>query len=156
MKLSRRGWNNVLMIGSLLCIAAVQLPELIKQRLGVEAQSVTTELLPFAATIERIAMPEMVLSQQQGEWQTDRPIPIDASVLAARWGELSGTLVSGEVIEQLRPQMISPLTVEVSIAEREEPYRITAYSLPSFWLMQNWQSQWIAITVDGHYLFPNL
>lgn len=39
MRLSRRGWNNVIIIAVICFIAVVQLPELVKQRFGHEGET---------------------------------------------------------------------------------------------------------------------
>ncbi|WP_087023395.1 hypothetical protein [Thaumasiovibrio subtropicus] len=161
MRLSRRGWNNVIIIGALLFIAAVQLPELWRDRLqsaqndAIEVPAGLERLLPDNLTIDRMVFPQQEIAlNESGEWQVENPIPVAASELVSRWQQLLGTQIDEQTRDLLKPQLTHPQTVEVWFDGIEEPVRVTVYEMPQFWLMQNWQAEWIAISVEKNYLFP--
>ncbi len=158
MRLSRRGWNNVMIIGALLFMAIVQLPELIKERnrqASVETPAGLERLLPELLEIEKVVYPQRVIERlETGQWEVDSPLPYSADVLVDRWQNLLGTRIDDDTRQLLRPQLVNPLTVEVWFEGIEEPVRLTIYEMPQFWLMQNWQAQWIAVSVEKSYLFP--
>lgn len=158
MRLSRRGWNNVMIIAVVCFIAVVQLPELVKQRLGGEApahvESGMMALLPEASTIDQLHLPYTSIGQQDTGWLASPRVAVPADQLIARWQVLSGTAVSEEMVGKLRPTLPPPSSVEIWLSSQEEPIRVTVYQQPQFWLMQNWQGEWLAVSVEEAYLFP--
>ncbi len=57
----------------------------------------------------------------------------------------------------LASQLTTPHTIEVWYqASAEEPQRITYYQLPEFWLLKNWNDQWLAVSIEESYLFQVL
>ena len=161
MRLTRRGWNNVIIIAVVCFIAVVQLPELVKQRFSGEpseasAQQVsgTTALLPEASTIAQLHLPYTSIDQKETGWLASPRIAVPADQLVARWQTLSGTAVSEEMVGKLKPTLPPPSSVEIWLSSQEEPVRVTVYQQPQFWLMQNWQGNWLAVSVEEAYLFP--
>ncbi|WP_413112713.1 hypothetical protein [Thaumasiovibrio sp. DFM-14] len=156
MGLSRRGWNNVLIIGALLFMAAVQLPELVRQRNAQHQDDAAIQhLLPNNVQIEQLIFAQVVIGKDDvGQWHADPKITISAAELVERWGALQGTPISDEVVDQLQVQYLVPQSVEVWLKGRDEPVRITLYELPQFWLMRTSRSGWVAISVERNYLFP--
>jgi hypothetical protein len=53
----------------------------------------------------------------------------------------------------LQMGLVDVLSVEVWFEKEEEPQRITVYQAPNFWMMQNWQGEWIAVSAEKSYLF---
>ncbi|MBC7001874.1 hypothetical protein BIZ37_04845 [Photobacterium sp. BZF1] len=158
MRLSRRGWNNVIIIAVICFIAVVQLPELVKQRFGHEgetqAQSDMTALLPTQAEIDQLHLPLTSVNREDGSWLAHPRVALPAEQLISHWQSLAGTAVSDEMVGKLKPTLPPPSSVEIWLAGREEPVRVTVYQQPQFWLLKNWQGEWLAISVEEAYLFP--
>ncbi|WP_249199152.1 hypothetical protein [Photobacterium sp. GJ3] len=104
----------------------------------------------------RLALPNVAFTQSAGQWQAEPVMNGDPAVLVSHWAELAGTQVDSGTFNQLSEQLTAPRSVEVWLADHEEPYRLTVYQLPQFWLLQNWQGDWLAVTVAPDYLFPSL
>lgn len=155
MKLSRRGWNNVLIAGIILFILALNLPNIIKSQ-WQEEPSPFPYLLDPMQEVQQIDFAKWSLQKAGDTWRATRSLSIPAEELSQRWKLLVGTEVTESTYNQLKPGLPSAGTVEVWYAGQEEPQRITYYQTPKFWLMQNWQQQWIAISVEPDYLFPLL
>lgn len=155
MKLSRRGWNNVLIVSIMLFIVALNLPNILKSRMQPEPSPFPYLLNP-AQDIRQMDFAKWSLQREGSEWVATRTLTISPLELLQRWQSLVGTEVSESTFDQLRPGLPSAQTIEVWYLEQEEPQRITYYQTPQFWLMQNWQQQWIAVTVQADYLFPFL
>ncbi|WP_245823664.1 hypothetical protein [Photobacterium proteolyticum] len=157
-KLSRRGWNNVIIISVVLFIAAIQFPELIRARFEPEATQASPEvqaLLPEQAVISRLVLHQHVFTAEDGRW-TAKPLVEGApQTIVEHWQSITGTLVDDGTMAQLKPQLNAPETVEVWLHSADEPVRVTVYQLPQFWLLKNWQGNWLAISVDESYLFPH-
>ncbi|MGF1724505.1 hypothetical protein [Photobacterium nomapromontoriensis] len=159
MRLSRRGWNNVIIIGVVCFIAVIQLPELVKNRFASQdapaaSDAALTRLLPEGAKPVRMVLPEAELSRQSLGWQAVPALSVPAHTLIGHWQTLAGTPVSHDMMTKLKPQLTTPRTVEIWLADHEEPVRVTVYALPQFWLLNNWQGDWFALSVDEAYLFP--
>ncbi len=75
------------------------------------------------------------------------------SQLIERWFTLEGTLLNDDSVKALKEKLPAPSSVEVWLEDQEEPQRITIYQAPSFWMMQNWQGEWIAVSAEEGYLF---
>lgn len=161
MKLSRKGWNNIIIIGVLLFLAMIQLPELIQQRMmqatpAEQASAGLVRLLPADGSIEKLVLPNIIFSRHQQDWLSEPVIAGDPSAIVANWQDVAGTKIDSETLAQLNDKLASPRSVEVWLDNHEEPYRLTVYQLPQFWLLQNWQGEWLAITVEASYLFPEI
>ncbi len=158
MKLSRRGWNNLLMLFVIAFIAVLQLPNIISKHLTPpEPDSVSTAyLLPLNSTIHQINFPQLSVIQTEGIWQSKSDTGLEAeniTQVVEHWSELQGSIVTDEMKQQLSLPL--PSTVEIWTAEHEEPQRITVYQLPTFWLFKNGVADSIAVTVESEYLFFN-
>lgn len=159
MRLSRRGWNNVIIIGVVCFIAVIRLPELLQQRFATNqpepmVASGLTRLLPEDTPMTRLSLPQVALRQSELGWLAEPPVSLPAATLAAHWQRLEGTPVNRDMMAQLQPTLQAPRTAEIWLASHEEPVRVTIYQLPQFWLLQNWQGEWLAVSVDEAYLFP--
>ncbi|MGF1680918.1 hypothetical protein [Photobacterium minamisatsumaniensis] len=161
MRLSRRGWNNVIIIGVVCFIAIIQLPELLKARISGSEPSVDTvydanltRLLPIDVEVVKLQLPTVTLERQLSGWVAEPAIGVDIPELVSHWRTLAGTPVTAEMMEQLAPQLILPLKIDVWLEQQSEPAQVTIYQLPKFWLLQNWQGEWLAVSVDKAYLFP--
>ncbi|PSW11820.1 hypothetical protein C9J01_14960 [Photobacterium rosenbergii] len=158
MRLSRRGWNNVIIIAVICFIAVVQLPELVKHRFGHEGETQVqpdmTALLPTQAEIDQLHLPLTSVNREDGSWQASPRVALPADQLISHWQSLAGTAVSNEMVGKLKPTLPPPSSVEIWLAGWEEPVRVTVYQQPQFWLLKNWQGEWLAISVEEAYLFP--
>ena len=154
MKLSRRGWNNVLILGIIAFMVILNLPTIIKNHLLDNEPSQYPYLLDPNADIQKIHFSKWSLLRDNGDWKATKDLDLTPLELAQRWQSLVGTEVSGETYLQIKPQLSKANTVEVWYVNREEPQRITYYQTPKFWLMKSWQNKWIAVSVDRNYLFP--
>ncbi len=154
----RRRWNNILILGIIAFIGILQLPTLIKTYLLDEpavVQSTHPYLLNPNAQLKALYFSDWSLEKYQGDWLSSIPVNIDAAELAQRWQDLVGTEVSSDNFAQLKPQLSKPSTIEVWYVDQEEPQRITFYQTPQFWLLKNWQDNWLAISVQSEYLVPS-
>lgn len=160
MRLTRRGWNNVIIIGVLAFIAVIQLPGLIRARLTTPVASVPSPaVIPLFAQdriIQRLLLPKMAFQHSVTGWESNPSITLDIATFIARWQTLAGTEVSEQQLVSLKSQLKTPRTVEAWLVGYSQPQRITAYQLPHFWLFNNGTGQWLAVTVDADFLFPRL
>ncbi|PST92985.1 hypothetical protein C9I86_07070 [Photobacterium sp. NCIMB 13483] len=160
MRLTRRGWNNVIIIGVLVFIAVIQLPELIRTRLIIPTAPVSSStVIPLFAQnriIQRLLLPAITFQHADTGWQSQPTVTFDIATLISRWQTLVGTKVSEHQLAALKSQLTTPRTIEVWLVGHSLPQRITAYQLPYFWLFNNGSGQWLAVTVDADFLFPPL
>ncbi|MGF1868591.1 hypothetical protein [Photobacterium indicum] len=162
MRLSRRGWNNVIIIAVVIFIAMMQLPDLIKARLASSdiassdevASPILHSLLPAKATISQLVLPHHQIMKKEGIWVSEPSINTEPQVWIEHWESIAGTPVNDDMMVQLKSQLTSPRTVEIWLQSAEEPIRVTVYQQPQFWLLKSWQGSWIAISVEEAYLFP--
>ncbi len=148
-KPSRRKYNNILMIVVILFIGVLQAPQLIKTYLLEPKQQVAdktgvTALFEPNNRIQQIHFAEDNLTANASE-QDDEYIN--------RWFLLEGTLLDEETVKALKNKLPAPSTIEVWLENQEEPQRVTLYQAPNFWMMQNWQGEWIAVSAEQEYLF---
>lgn len=156
--LSQKGWNSLLMIAAAAGIMLFQVPEYIKQQRlkNSGVQQIQVSLLSPRAELDKLITPYFILSRVKDEWHSDIPLDVGANQLIQRWEGLAGTPVSKEMFAKLQTSLSSPRTLEVWIQEKAEPYRLTYYEMPDYWLIQNWQGDWFAVSVTPDYLFPML
>ena len=148
-KPSRRKYNNMLIIFVLLFIGVLQAPQLIKTYLlepeqQIETASGVQPLFEGANGIKKMHFADYDLASDTSE--TD-------SQLIKRWFTLEGTVLNEESVKVLKTKLPAPSTVEVWLKNQEEPQRVTIYQAPNFWMMQNWQGEWIAVSAEEGYLF---
>jgi hypothetical protein len=154
--LSRRSWNNVLIIGIAFFMLMIAAPTLIKQYLLEPAAQASEGLVldPSAEPIE-INYAGIQFYQQGDNW---RAIPKkwnqDAESVVSRWKAMQGTPVDDETYQKLKPAFEHPMTIEVWYQEVEEPQRITAYPLDQFWLLNTYNGLWVAVSFEGSELLP--
>ncbi|MGR6832856.1 hypothetical protein [Aliivibrio wodanis] len=146
---SRRKYNNMLIIFVLLFIGVLQAPQLIKTYLLEPEQQVetVTDVQPLFEGVNGIQKMHFV----------DYDLASDASEtdsqLIERWFILEGTVLNAESVKVLKTKLPALSTVEVWLENQEEPQRVTIYQAPNFWMMQNWQGEWIAVSAEEEYLF---
>lgn len=148
-KPSRRKYNNMLIIFVLLFIGVLQAPQLIKTYLLEPKQSVemVTGIQPlFEGTnpIQKMHFVDHDVTSNTSEQDTK---------LIDRWFTLEGTVLNEGSVKVLKTKLPAPSTVEVWLENQEEPQRVTIYRAPNFWMMQNWQGEWIAVSAEEGYLF---
>ncbi len=154
MKLSRRGWNNLLILALIVFMAVLNLPNVIKSHLKEKQQVSYPHLLNPEADVEQLHFAQWSLERKGSDWVINRQSQIPADELASRWISLVGTKVDEATFTQLTGTLSSANTLEVWYQDLEEPQRVTYYQTPNFWLLKNWQDEWIAVSVEDHYLFP--
>ncbi|MDD1782048.1 hypothetical protein LRP49_12790 [Enterovibrio sp. ZSDZ35] len=159
---SRRGFNNILIIGILVFIALMNLPTYLRSKVAEydaaqQSQQAIPEsviaLLPSNLNVKALQFPNFTLTQGS-PWQTDIALDISPTELAGRWMNLSGTEIDKATYDKLKPSLRSPSTLVVDLGPEIEPLRLTYFQLPQFWLIQNAENHWLAVSVDPHYLFP--
>lgn len=146
---SRRKYNNMLIIFVLLFIGVLQAPQLIKTYLLEPEQQVETvtgvqPLFEGANAIKKMHFADYDVVSNKSEKD---------SKFIERWFTLEGTLLNEESVKVLKTKLSAPSTVEVWLENQEEPQRVTIYQAPNFWMMQNWQGEWIAVSAEEGYLF---
>jgi len=157
MRYKGRKWNNILILSVIVFIGVLNLPTLIKTYLIPleQKQEATSQVLLHPHfTIASIYSSEWALEKKKGQWVLSPPLSLSGHQLLNHWQNIVGTVIDSETYLRLSRHLPVPQTVEVWYREQEEPQRITFYQMPSFWLFKNWQGQWIAVTVETNYLFP--
>lgn len=159
---SRKTFNNFLILGVVAFITLINLPTYLKSQLteseaGYQTEQVLADgiitLMPPGVEVQSLRFPTFTLTHGT-PWQTDMPLSVSASELASRWINLSGTEIDKPTYDKLKPGLDRPATLVVDRGESVEPFRLTYYQLPQFWLIQNWENRWLAVSVDPNYLFP--
>ncbi|CAM2827517.1 hypothetical protein [Vibrio neptunius] len=155
----RRRWNNIMILGIIAFIAILNLPTIIKTYLiddqsSVEVQSDYPYLLNPSAQLKALHFSDWSLEHLNGEWSMTKQSSLAPQELVERWTGLVGTEIDQQTFDGLKTQLVSPQTIEVWYRDQEEPQRITFYQTPQFWLLKNWQDQWIAVSVASEYLIP--
>ncbi|MFM2641194.1 hypothetical protein AAFX33_08265 [Vibrio chagasii] len=166
MRYRGRRWNNILMLSVIAFIGVLNLPTLIKAYLiepepEQQVSSPYPYLLNPGAELQALYFAKWSLVLEDGQWgyQLKGSAPaqsISAQERAQRWQQLVGTEVDSQTYTDLASQLGTPHTVEVWYQDQEEPQRITYYQLPEFWLLKNWNDQWLAVSIEESYLFPSL
>ncbi|MEZ8464838.1 hypothetical protein AB6D04_11275 [Vibrio splendidus] len=165
MRYRGRRWNNILMFSVIAFIGVLNLPTLIKAYLiepepDVTVSSPYPSLLNPAAELQALHFANWSVVLEDDHWvyqfkDTALPQTTNAQELSQRWKELVGTEVDSQTYADLSPQLNTPHTIEVWYQDQEEPQRITYYQLPQFWLLKNWNDQWLAVSIEESYLFPS-
>ncbi len=157
-KLTKRRWNNVLIIAISVFMLLMAAPNLIKQYLleqKVAPKTLTGYVLdPNAQPIE-INYAGIQFYFDDDTWHAipEKWTPEAANVIQ-RWQQIHGTPVDEATYAKLQPALESPMTVEVWYQEKEEPQRITAYSLKKFWLLNTYDENWVAVSFEASSLIP--
>ncbi|BCL71499.1 hypothetical protein TUMSATVNIG1_34650 [Vibrio nigripulchritudo] len=156
MKLSRRGWNNVLILAILAFIAIINAPSVLREHFGLGQTSALPYVLDPNEKPVALHFAQWSVENTNNEWQSTRQLSVEPLQAALRWTELTGTSVDQATYNKLKDNLPPARTLEVWYSNVEEPARITFYQTPSFWLLQNWEKEWVAVSVDKQYLFPFL
>ena len=163
MRYRGRRWNNILMFSVIAFIGVLNLPTLIKAYL-IEPEPQVDSPYPYLlnpkAELQALHFAKWSVIQQDNQWVyqfkgTDFPQTTNAQELSQRWIDLVGTEVDSQTYTDLTPRLNTPHTIEVWYQDQEEPQRITYYQLPEFWLLKNWNDQWLAVSIEESYLFPS-
>ncbi|CAH6784616.1 conserved hypothetical protein [Vibrio chagasii] len=154
------------MLSVIAFIGVLNLPTLIKAYLiepepEQQVSSPYPYLLNPGAELQALHFAKWSLVLEDGQWgyQLKGSAPaqsISAQERAQRWKQLVGTEVDSQTYTDLASQLTTPHTIEVWYQDQEEPQRITYYQLPEFWLLKNWNDQWLAVSIEESYLFPSL
>ncbi|SBS61263.1 hypothetical protein [Vibrio atlanticus] len=165
MRYRGRRWNNILMFSVIAFIGVLNLPTLIKTYLiepepEVKISGSYPSLLNPTAELQALHFANWSVVLEDDHWayqfkDTVLPQTTSAQELSQRWQELVGTEVDSQTYTDLSPQLNTPHTIEVWYQDQEEPQRITYYQLPQFWLLKNWNDQWLAVSIEESYLFPS-
>lgn len=159
---SRRNFNNFLIFAILCFIMLFNLPTALKARFSLNEERTPSadnfpniiSLLPENLSAEFISFSSYELRKQGKNWQSNISLNISANELATRWLSLSGTAVDEELFTKIQPNLTKAFNLKIKGADKDEAYHVTYYQLPNFWLMQNWQNQWLAVSVEPKYLLP--
>ncbi|MDP5255410.1 MULTISPECIES: hypothetical protein [unclassified Vibrio] len=152
----RRRWNNYMMLGVIAFMLLLNLPTIIKNYLLPEPQPDSVYLLNPQDAVMEINTLEWALKYQGSLWLLTPSLDVPGEELVERWQQVKGSVVSDEMLGQLKAHLPAPETIEVWYDHQEEPQRITLYRFAQFWLLKNYQQQWIAISLDDDYLLPSV
>lgn len=167
MRYRGRRWNNILMLSVIAFIGVLNLPTLIKTYLiepepesELQVSSPYPYLLKPTAELQALHFADWSAVLEGGHWvyqmkESVSEQSVSAQELSQRWQQLVGTEVDSQTYTDLSPQLNTPHTIEVWYQDQEEPQRITYYQLPEFWLLKNWNDQWLAVSIEESYLFPS-
>ncbi|MCJ2378103.1 hypothetical protein LNL84_14840 [Vibrio sp. ZSDZ34] len=155
LRLSRRRWNTVLIFAVMGFILVMSAPSLIKQYLLPEEQAASSFILDPKLRVTQLHLPKVSLTLSSTQWRSNKALELVGEELVARWVSLKGTSVSNELFSRLKPTLPAPVTIEVWYQATEEPQRITAYQTNDFWLFSSYEKQWVAVSFESNYLFPN-
>ncbi|MDV7104190.1 hypothetical protein R3X26_07195 [Vibrio sp. TH_r3] len=153
-KISRRGWNNVLIFAVIAFMLILNLPMIIKENFMQPEQTTYPYVLNPEADIKEMHFSQLSIQREATDWVANKELTISALELVQRWHALAGTQIDSDTFSQLKDQLPKANTLEVWYLNTEEPQRVTYYQTPNFWLMKGWQQHWIAVSVDENYLFP--
>lgn len=165
MRYRGRRWNNILMLSVIAFIGVLNLPTIIKTYLlEPEPEVIAESGFPYLLdpsdqlTAMHFSRWSLVLTDEGWEYQSQGSVQElsqpSARELSQRWQQLVGTEVDAQTYQSLSASLTSPQTIEVWYQNQEEPQRITYYHLPDFWLLNNWQGKWLAVSVEAEYLLP--
>ncbi|SHO57620.1 hypothetical protein VQ7734_03390 [Vibrio quintilis] len=154
MKYRGRRWNNILILLVIAFIVILNLPTAIKTYLITPENEGYPVLFHPEYTVTAINTEDWSLNREDSHWVSTVSFPVSLTELVQRWQKLAGTSVDAKTYQSLSPNLKRPETIEIWYEEQEEPQRVTLYRLPKFWLLKNWQGQWIAVSVASDYLFP--
>ncbi|CAM3817168.1 hypothetical protein VA7868_02600 [Vibrio aerogenes CECT 7868] len=154
MKYRGRRWNNILILLVIGFIVILNLPTAIKSYLIPPENEGYPVLFHPGYTVTTVNTENWSLSRENSHWVSNVSFPVSPTELIQRWQKLAGTAVDSKTYQSLASSLQKPETVEIWYEEQEEPQRVTFYRLPKFWLLKNWQDQWIAVSVASDYLFP--
>ncbi|MDH5933896.1 hypothetical protein [Vibrio splendidus] len=153
------------MLSVIAFIGVLNLPTLIKTYLiepepELQASSPYPYLLNPKAELQALHFAKWSVVQEDGCWvyqmkESASEQSVSAQELSQRWQQLVGTEVDSQTYTDLTPQLNTPHTIEVWYQDQEEPQRITYYQLAEFWLLKNWNDQWLAVSIEESYLFPS-
>ncbi len=153
-RFSRRGWNNIVILGIIVFMVILNLPTMIKENFLQAEQEHFPYVLRQDLNIKAMHFSQFSITREDVDWVADRALQISPLELVQRWQALAGTELDDGTFAQLKAKLPKANTVEVWYIEAEEPQRVTYYQTPQFWLMKGWQEKWIAISVESNYLFP--
>ncbi|UWZ97304.1 hypothetical protein [Vibrio splendidus] len=155
------------MLSVIAFIGVLNLPTLIKTYLiepepesELQVSSPYPYLLKPTAELQALHFADWSAVLEGGHWvyqmkESVSEQSVSAQELSQRWQQLVGTEVDSQTYTDLSPQLNTPHTIEVWYQDQEEPQRITYYQLPEFWLLKNWNDQWLAVSIEESYLFPS-
>ncbi len=151
----RRRWNNYMMLGVIAFMLLLNLPTIIKTYLLPEPEPESVWLLNPQDAVTEINTQAWSLRYRDSHWSFMPKVDADGAELAERWQSLRGSVVSEAMLTQLKQNLPAPETVEIWYDDQEEPQRITLYRFAQFWLLNNYQQQWVAISLQADYLLPS-
>lgn len=149
-----RRWNHWMIVGVVAFMVILYSPVWIKHYLIKPEQPEFPFLLAPQHALQALHFSDWSLEKNQGRWRSSESVAVAPKELASRWKSIVGTPIDQPTYQKLRTQLGSPQTIEVWYQDQEEPQRITYYITDSFWLLKNWQGEWIAVNVDKAYLYP--
>ncbi|GDY27267.1 hypothetical protein AHAT_31570 [Agarivorans sp. Toyoura001] len=148
MKMSRRGWNNIIIFAVASMILIFKYVELNNQQSESE-QQLAGQLLPQGATILRIELPELVIERVGTQWRSEPPTERSIAVIDA-W--LHITL---EPWQNALGGAASSQGVHIYLANSAAPIELTLFELGQQRWLTNWQGQLLSLDEDSyHALFP--
>lgn len=150
MKMSRRGWNNIIIFAVASMILIFKYVELHKQE-AVPEYKQSGLLLPQGATILRLELPELVIERVGTEWRSEPPIERPVAVIDAwlhidlnPWQNAIGGAATSD-------------TVVVYLANSAAPIELSLFSLGERHWINNWQGQLLQVDADSYQaLFPEV
>ena len=153
----RRRSNYIIMMVVVAFIGLLNAPKIIKTYLIDDAHTVVPTLKKESLSenqrylfnqdivLEKIEWPEhWVISQEDNKTKD----------FIERWYHLVGTKVTKENYQKLKPSLGKPHVLNAYYQGIDTPQPLTFYQQPKFWLLRNWQGEWIAISVSEEYLMP--
>ncbi|WP_221075327.1 hypothetical protein [Agarivorans aestuarii] len=150
MKMSRRGWNNIIIFAVASMILIFKYVEMNEQTAPSE-QIVVGQLLPQGATILRIELPSVVIERVGTQWRSEPPLERSVALIDAwlhihlePWHNAIGGAASSQ-------------TILVYLANSATPLELTLFSLNQQYWITNWQGQLLQVDSDSyHALFPTM
>ncbi|WP_432455391.1 MULTISPECIES: hypothetical protein [unclassified Agarivorans] len=150
MKMSRRGWNNIIIFAVAAMILVFKYVEINDKSVSVEA-SAAQQLLPVGATILRIELPDLLIERLGTEWRSkpviDHPIAVVDAWLHVQlepWPNAVGGAARSHIIQ-------------VYLANLASPLQLTLFELGDQRMITNWQGQLFQLDQASYSaLFPHL
>ncbi|HDN9008055.1 MULTISPECIES: hypothetical protein [Aeromonas] len=141
-KLSRKGWNNVIIVVVLIVITLLHRMELAQQENSAKR---ARPLLPDAAVVLTWQGPSWQIERIGQGWRSGPDLGLDSAQLDARLARWQGWLLPpGEAVRG------APVTIKVWIAGQNDPVEIGLYQNSGQYGAQLPSGLWLALTAEQY------
>ena len=158
-QISRKGFNNILIFAILGFIVLFNLPTAVRDNITPPSSDAgsTDAVIPLIAETQAVSalhFPHFSLIKNNNTWSSNQSLPLPANELAMHWLMLTGTHVDNALLSKIKPHLDEQINIDVEYIHQNDVDKVMLFRLPAFWLLQNGQDQWLAVTVSDTDLLP--